>query len=89
MTLHEKPEKSADKRTIEQVLCRIGPMDAQQLRIWRGMTRVRRLELAFRAYQLALDAVRVTEQRRHPDLSPEELNWRITRRMQGDPNLGR
>jgi len=89
MTLLETPGKSADRRPIEHVLSRIGPMDARQLRIWRGMSRVRRLKLAFQAYQLALDAVRVTERRKHPDLSPEELNWRITRRMQGDPHLGR
>jgi len=53
------------------------------------MTPARRLELAFQAYQFALDAVRLTERRRHPDLSPEELDWRVTRRMQGNYQLGR
>ena len=53
------------------------------------MTPARRLEIAFQAYQFALDAVRLTEQRAHPDLPPEELAWRVTRRMQGDPRLGR
>ena len=28
------------------------------------------LELAFQAYQFVLEAVRVTERRRHPDLPP-------------------
>ncbi len=53
------------------------------------MSPARRLELAFQAYQFALDAVRLTERRNHPDLSPEELAWRVTRRMQGNPVLGR
>ncbi|MEA3341704.1 MAG: hypothetical protein U9R15_17205 [Chloroflexota bacterium] len=68
---------------------RLGPRDPRQVAAWRQMTPARRLELAFQAYQFALDAVRLTEQRRHPDLSPEELNWRVTRRMQGDYQLGR
>ena len=53
------------------------------------MTPARRLDIAFQAYQFALDVVRTTEHRDHPDLSTEELAWRVTRRMQGDPSLGR
>jgi hypothetical protein len=53
------------------------------------MSPARRLELAFQAYQFALDIVRLTERRAHPDLSPQELNWGITRRMQGGQSLGR
>jgi hypothetical protein len=53
------------------------------------MTPARRLEIAFQAYQFALDVVRITERRDHPDLSPEELAWQVTRRMQGDQSLGR
>jgi hypothetical protein len=53
------------------------------------MSPARRLELAFQAYQFALDTVRLTERQRHPDLSPDELAWRVTRRMQGNPRLGR
>jgi hypothetical protein len=53
------------------------------------MTPAQRLDLAFQAYQFALDVVRLTERRRHPHLSSDRLNWRITRRMQGDPSLGR
>jgi len=68
---------------------RLGKLDSRQVAIWRAMTRAQRLELAFQAYQFALDAVRTTEKQRHPDLSPEELAWRVTRRMQGDQKLGR
>ncbi len=53
------------------------------------MTGAQRLEIAFQAYQFALDVVRLTERQRHPELSEEELAWRVTRRMQGDPTLGR
>ena len=63
--------------------------DPRQVAAWRAMSPARRLELAFQAYQFALDAVRLTERRRHPDLSPRELEWRVTRRMQGNPKLGK
>ncbi|MEW6669408.1 MAG: hypothetical protein AB1512_29705 [Thermodesulfobacteriota bacterium] len=65
------------------------PLDAHQVAVWRTMSPARRLELAFQAYQFALDVLRVTEKKRHPDLSAESLAWRVTRRMQGDPSLGR
>ena len=68
---------------------RLGKLDPRQVAAWRAMTPAQRLELAFQAYQFALDAVRTTEKQRHPDLSPEELAWRVTRRMQGDQKLGR
>ena len=68
---------------------RLGTLDKRQIMIWRAMTPARRLEIAFQAYQFALDVVRLTERRRHPELSPEELAWRVTRRMQGDLKLGR
>ena len=68
---------------------RLGTLDKRQIMIWRAMTPARRSEIAFQAYQFALDVVRLTERRRHPELSPEELAWRVTRRMQGDPRLGR
>lgn len=73
----------------ERLARRLGSLDRQQVIAWRQMTPAQRLDLAFQAYQFALDAVRLTERRRHPFLSPEILNWRITRRMQGDPSLGR
>jgi hypothetical protein len=53
------------------------------------MSPARRLELAFQAYQFALDAVLLAERQPHPDLPPDELAWRVTRRMQGDPRLSR
>jgi hypothetical protein len=65
------------------------PLDPHQVAAWRAMSPARRLELAFQAYQFALDIVRLTEKKAHPDLSPEELAWRVTRRMQGNPRLGR
>lgn len=78
-----------DKERIERLRQRLGVLDRRQIEAWRAMTPARRLEIAFQAYQFALDAVRVTERRRYPDLSAEELAWRVTRRMQGDRKLGR
>lgn len=68
---------------------RLAKLDPREVAAWRAMSPAQRLGLAFQAYQFALDAVRTTERERHPDLSPEELAWRVTRRMQGDPKLGR
>jgi len=68
---------------------RLGDLDRRQIDIWRKMTPAQRAEIAFQAYQLALEVVRATERQRHPELSEEELAWRVTRRMQGDPTLGR
>ena len=68
---------------------RLGVLDIRQIMIWRAMTPARRLDIAFQAYQLALEMVRVTERRQHPELLQKELAWRVTRRMQGDPRLGR
>jgi hypothetical protein len=67
----------------------MGPLDPRQVAAWRAMSPARRLELAFQAYQFALDIVRLTEKNQYPDLSPEELAWCVTRRMQGNPRLGR
>jgi hypothetical protein len=68
---------------------RLGVYDRQQILIWQCMSPVERLEVAFQAYQFALETVRLTERQRHPDLSEEELKWRVIRRMQGDQRLGR
>ncbi len=68
---------------------RLGRLDPRQVAAWREMGPARRLEIAFQAYQFALDAVRATERQWHPGLSPHELAWRVTRRMQGNPHLGR
>lgn len=61
----------------------------QQILIWQRMSPAERLEVAFQAYQFALEAVRLTERQRHPDLSEEELRWRVIRRMQANQQLGR
>jgi len=74
---------------VESLRQRLGRLDPRQISVWRAMSPARRLELAFQAYQFALDTVRHTERQRHPDLSPDELAWRVTRRMQGDPEMGR
>ncbi len=78
-----------DSATIETLRRRLGRLDPRQIAIWRQMSPARRLELAFQAYQFALDIVRHTERQNHPHLSPDELAWRVTRRMQGNPKLGR
>lgn len=74
---------------IEQLRQRLGRLEPQQISAWRQMTPAQRLDLAFQAYQFALEAVRLTERRRHPHLAEKELNWRVTRRMQGNQKLGR
>ncbi len=75
--------------SIAQLNSRIGVYDRQQIIIWQRMSPTERLEVAFQAYQFALDTVRLTERQRHPDLSEEEFKWRVIRRMQGDQSLGR
>jgi len=74
---------------VESLRRRLGRPDPRQIAAWRVMSPARRLEIAFQAYQCARDPVRLTERQRHPDLSPDELAWRVTRRMQGNPKLGR
>ncbi len=74
---------------MESLENRLGELNLQQVAMWRAMSPARRLEVAFQAYQFVLDAVRTTERQRHPGLSPQELAWRVTRRMQGNPKLGR
>ncbi len=74
---------------VEQLHRRIGVYDRSQILIWQRMSPVERLEVAFQAYQFALEAARLTERQRQPDLSEEDLKWRVIRRMQGDQRLGR
>ena len=81
----ERPRESPPERLRR----RPEPIDYQQMEIWRRMTPAKRLDLVFQAYQFALEMVRATEQQAHPEMPQEELNWHITRRMQGDPNLGK
>ena len=68
---------------IEAALNRLEPLDPHQVAIWRAMTPVQRLEVAFQLHQLALDAVRVTERQRHPELGEAEMARRVCRRMLG------
>jgi hypothetical protein len=74
---------SSENDAVEKLLRRIGRLERKQVEAWQQMTPARRLDVAFQAYQFALDAVRLTERQRHPDLPPDELNWRVVRRMQG------
>ena len=84
-----EPTDTPREDAVEALRQRLGRLDPRQVAAWRAMSPARRLEMAFQAYQFALDAVRLTERRNHPNLSPEELSWRVTRRMQGNPVLGR
>ena len=85
---HERTA-AVSEDVVDSLRRRMGRLDPRQITAWRAMSPARRLELAFQAYQFALDAVRTNERQRHPELSPEELAWRVTRRMQGDPGLGK
>lgn len=85
----DEPTDPLGGDAVEALRRRLGRLDQRQIAAWREMSPARRLELAFQAYQFALDAVRLTERRNHPSLSPEELAWRVTRRMQGNLRLGR
>jgi hypothetical protein len=81
--------KPSDPDEIERLRQRLGSPHPRQVAIWRQMSGARRLELVGQAYRLALETVRVTESRRHPNITPEELTWRVIRRMHGDLSLGR
>jgi hypothetical protein len=74
---------------ITQLNNRLGVYDRQQILIWQRMSPAERLAVADQAYHFALEVVRLTERQRHPDLTEEELQWRIIRRMQGNQRLGR
>ena len=82
-------DNTSQRESIEALRKRLGAVDMRQILAWRQMTPVQRLEIAFQAYQFALETVQLTEQRRASDLSPEQLAWRATRRMQGNQKLGR
>lgn len=88
-TRFAKPMQTQPFLSAEELQLRLGKLDRRQIEAWQGMYPYERLEVAFQAYQFALEGVRVTERKRYPDLSPEELNWRITRRMQGNQKLGK
>ena len=73
---------------IPNLQARIGTIHPQQLWAWRQMEPYERLDIAFQAYQFALETVRLTEKQRAVGLSADELVWRVARRMQGNPKLG-
>lgn len=81
-------EDRSDGETAAVLRQELPRLDPRQVAAWRAMSPAERLDIAFQAYQFALEAVRATERERNPDLSPQELAWRVTRRMQGDPGLG-
>ena len=78
-----------NKVTIDNLMLRIGRLNRRQILVWQSMSPVDRLDLAFQAYQFALETVRLTEGQRASDLSESQFNWRVTRRMQGNQKLGR
>jgi hypothetical protein len=83
------PSALTVREAVKRQLQNLEPLDPRQVAIWRAMTPARRLDLASQAYHLALEVVRTTERRRHPEQSPEDLKWRVIRRMHGDLSLGR
>jgi hypothetical protein len=84
-----EPTNTPQEDAVEALRRRLGRLDPRQIAAWQAMSPARRLEIAFQAYQFALDAVRLTERQNHPHLSAEELAWRVTRRLQGNYRLGR
>jgi len=85
----QQAAEQSNRDEVERLRRRLGSFDPRQVAIWREMSPARRLDLVGQMYRLALETVRLSERRRHPDLSPEELNWRVIRRMHGDLSLGR
>ncbi|MEZ4716842.1 MAG: hypothetical protein R2851_12250 [Caldilineaceae bacterium] len=53
---------------------RVGAIDVHQIQIRRRMSPAERLDIAFQAYQFALDAVRLTEANARTGYPPS--NWR-------------
>jgi hypothetical protein len=83
-------EQLSMQSNLEEAEClgrKLGVLDLRQVAIWRRMSPARRLELAFQAYQFALEMVRVTEHRRHPELASDELAWHIVERLHGSGML--
>ena len=76
------------KTDMAHALAKLDPIDRTQIEIWRKMTPARRLAIAFQMHQFVLNAIRVTERRRHTELTLDQLSWRVTRRMLGNLKLG-
>jgi hypothetical protein len=62
---------------------RLGRLDLQQVAIWRRMTPAQKIGLTFQMYDLTRRIIWTTERQWHPEASPEELSWRMLRRMHG------
>lgn len=62
---------------------RLGTLDPQQVAIWQQMTPAKKIRLAFQMYDMARRIIWTTERQAHPDASPQELGWRVLRRMHG------
>jgi hypothetical protein len=62
---------------------RLGRLDPQQVAIWRQMTPAQKIYLASDLYDLARRIIWTTERQMHPDISSEELYWRMLRRLHG------
>ena len=84
-TLMSIPSKAQDFTSTDLAALRqrLGTLDPKQITAWQNMSPDQRLGLAFQAFQFALDAVRLTERQNHPELTEDDLNWRIVSRMQG------
>ena len=67
----------------EELRRRLGTLDPQQVAIWRQMTPARKATLAFQMYYFARLVIWTTERQTNPDASPEELAWRMLRRLHG------
>ena len=80
------PETEAPVTTsnmVDDFRRRLGTLDPQQVAIWRQMTPARTLQLLFQMWHFARKIAWTTERQSNPDASPEELAWRILRRMHG------
>lgn len=76
----EKP----DPEEVENLRRRLGAPDPRQVAIWQTMSGARRPDLVGQAYHLILETIRASERSLDPNVSPEELNRRVIRRMHGD-----
>ena len=85
----ERYTPSSDKGdAVEALRRRLGKLEPGQIAAWWGMSPARRLELAFQAYQFALEAVRATE--RQPPSRPDARRIGLARDAPhaGEPTPG-
>jgi hypothetical protein len=82
--VQEWESERPDPERVKNLRQRLGAPDPRQVAIWRAMSGARRLDLVGQAYHLALETIRASERSLDPDVSPEELNRRVIRRMHGD-----